>query len=190
MQLVRTDAKASAFDLDGALLRSVSVPKLDSSAKAAAYMTLSISADNLRYQPTTLKPRAERPTPVTAAGLQVGAQLMDVSSVGPWTAEVSTRNTPGITRDYEPATSGAAKLGLLSLRMPEATAAASMDPWLQSFLVMGKNGHDDEQTAVLNLGGLKLMFDHVGLARGDFAPRADGARTYSLYMERAAIGLR
>jgi hypothetical protein len=96
----------------------------------------------------------------------------------------------GSDRDYQVTPAGPAKLGLLPLRVPEVSAVATMDPWLQAFLVQGKNGQEYEQTAVLNLGTFRLMLDHTGPARGDLAPRADGARSYSLYMERAAIGLR
>jgi hypothetical protein len=187
MQIIRTDSRANAFELDGALLRSFSVPKLDAGGVNPAYLTLSIAADSIRYVPATAKPRVSRPTPITAPALQVGNQRMDLSSVGPWTAALEPRVDNGVDRDYPVTASGRAHFSLLPLRVPEATAVATMDPWLQAFLVQGKNGQEYEQSAILSLGPLQLALDRVGPARGDLAPRADNARTYSLYIERAAI---
>ena len=189
MQIVRTDAR-SAFELDGALLASFSVPKLDAGSVNGAYMTLTIAAESIRYVPSSAKLRVDRPTPVTKFGLQVGAQRVPLASVGPWTAEVQPAQAIIERGGQEPLPLGGAELSLLPLRVPEASAVTTMDPWLQSFLVQGKSGQEFEQPASLSLDGLALSFDRTGPARGDLAPRADNARTYSLYMERAAIGIR
>jgi hypothetical protein len=36
-------------------------------------------------------------------------------------------------------------------------------------------------------GGITLPLDQAGITRADLAARADGARSYDLYAERAAI---
>jgi hypothetical protein len=189
MQLIRTDSRASALELDRALLRSLSLPKLDAGGVNPAYMTLSVAADSIRYAPASAKPRVERPTPVTAFTLEFGKQRLDVKSLGPWTAAIEPRLGNGYERELSVAPPGRAHFSQLPLRVAEASAVAIMDPWLQSFLVQGKSGQDYERNATLDLGGLKLTFDRTGPARGDLAPRADGARTYSLYAERAALAL-
>jgi hypothetical protein len=60
-----------------------------------------------------------------------------------------------------------------------------IDPWVHSALVTG--GAAAAQPVKLTVGSLTLTFDRAAPDRADLVPRADGARTYSLYTEHAVV---
>jgi hypothetical protein len=60
-----------------------------------------------------------------------------------------------------------------------------LDPWVRGALVDGKP--DAEQPVTVTAGPITLTLDHAAPQRADLVPRADGARTYSLYAEHAVI---
>jgi hypothetical protein len=80
-----------------------------------------------------------------------------------------------------------ADIGNLGLRVPETSPAMArtMDPWVRSALVTG--AADAERPVKLMLDGLTLSLDHAAPQRADLVPRADGARSYSLYAEDAFL---
>jgi hypothetical protein len=188
MQLVRTDTQAYALELGKARLATVTLPKIDRASTNPAFLKIGLAAESLRRTPApqpaiyAVPPRGFVPARLA---VHIAGVRNDVATLGPWKAKAAVL-TDADGNDVQIAVD----VGDLPLRVTNRGATLTMEPWLQSFLVQGRNGDADERSVVVtltdgNVGGrLELQFDHAGLATGDLAARADGNRSYTLYAER------
>jgi hypothetical protein len=189
MQLVRSDTEAYALELSKARLATVTLPKIDRASTNPAFLKIVLAGETLHRTSAppvnAVLPRGFAPA---LLAVHIGGVRTDVTTLGPWKAEVREFQDP-----YDGSIRRAVDVGNLPLRMTDKSATLIMDPWLQSFLVQGQSGDADERSAVLALrdgkpgGRLELRFDHAGPAKGDLATRADGNRSYTLYAERVAV---
>ena len=152
MQLVRIDGpvvRARARRRD-CCARSA-CPKLDARPrKGRVHDALASRAERIRYASLGAQAAMERPTPITAFELQVGAQRIDVTLGRPVDRRSPRRGRTSAaratTRPLPPARPSSA---CCRCACPRRARSRRMDPWLQSFLVQGKSGQDYEQSAVL-----------------------------------------
>ena len=191
IELIRADpAGRYGLLVSHATLRSVALPKIDRAATAPVFLEVAIAGERIVRDPS---PRVAAGK-VAASGfdpsrlkLSVNGQDVRASAAGPWSADIKLADDAvGSTRESQIAPA-AVDSGNLGLRVPESSLAMTrtMDPWVHAALVDGKP--DAEQPVKLTLGGLTLTLDHAAPQRADLVPRADGARTYSLYAEHAVI---
>jgi len=189
MELIRTDAAGRyGLLLDHARLTSVGLPKIDKAAAAQVFLEVGITGEGITRDPSPHLPGK----PLSAAGfdpsqLQVSlsGQPLGASAAGPWTARLKVADGVGSLR--ESTVAAIADIGDLPLRIPENSKAMArvVDPWVHSALVDG--AVNAEQPVKLTVGSFVLTFDHAAPDRADLVPRADGARTYSLYAEHAGV---
>jgi hypothetical protein len=146
---------------------------------------LTVAAQAVRRveAPGTAQPQPVQPFPAATASVALGGVPLDTAVIGAWTAQSGAAVAAGVAPVQLRTT-----LGDVDLRVPEAQATALMDPWMQNMLVGGKTR--DKRPLTITLGSLELAFGSSGLAAGDFGPRADGNRTYSLYVERLSLAVR
>jgi hypothetical protein len=190
MQLVRTDAAAYALELSQARLATVTLPKIDRASTAPVFLKIVLAGETLHRTPAppvnAVAPRGFAPA---LLAVDIGSVRTDVARLGPWKAEVREFNDP-----FDGSIRRVVDVGNLPLRVTDSSAKGIMDPWLESFLVQGQSREADERSVVLALadgkpgGRLPLRFDHAGPAKGDLAVRADGNRSYTLYVERVSVG--
>jgi hypothetical protein len=188
IQLVRVDTREYALDLEKTVVTAVSLPKLDTASRAPAFLKLDLLPLYLRRQPAPPLPKEtalNAPRPLAKFSAQLDGERVDLTSVGPWRAEMEQLPGSGTVRD--PMRLMQAEIGNLPLRAAEARIAP-LDAWMQAQFV---DGNVDERTFTLTLGdgrsALDLKLGRTGLTEGDLAPRADGSRAYTLYSETATI---
>jgi hypothetical protein len=191
MELVRVDPSGHyGLRLDHALVTSVGLPKIDRAGTTPVFLEVGVKGDEITRDAAPPLPAKTLPaTGFDPAQLQVSlsGQPLAPSAAGPWTAELKTpAEQIGVLRESATVRS-TVDIGDLPLRIPEDSKAMSrvVDPWAQSALLNG--GVNAEQTVKLTVGRLVLTLDHAAPDRADLVPRADGARTYSLYAEHAGI---
>jgi hypothetical protein len=190
LQIVRTDPQGGyAFDLTGATIASVTVPKLDRASTTPVYIKATLKAEQIRRVAASGRTKgltASLPLDPRTLAFAVGGQPLRVNSVGPWTVNLASPDSVGELRDYRNLPTEV-ELGDLPIRMPEADRKAFdavLDPWVDATLTKGVA---DERPVTVSAADFTLTLDHAGIARADLAARADGARSYDLYSERAAI---
>jgi hypothetical protein len=186
--LTRIDGGKAAYalELTGATVAELTLPKVDRAVPAGILVSVSVGAQSIRRVAAkgTDQPQPVQPFPAGAASVALGGVPVDTATLGAWTAESSATTAPGVAPIQ-----GRTKLGDVELRVPEAQALSLMDPWMQGFLVDGKTADERPLTITLRggTGALELAFGSAGLAAGDLGTRADGDRTYSLYVERLSL---
>jgi hypothetical protein len=189
LQIVRTDPQGGgyAFELTNGSIASLTMPKLDRASTTPAYLKATLKAEAIRRVAARIKaPAAARGLDPQTLALSVDGQPLHVNSVGPWTVNIKPGDPIGVARDYAAAPADV-ELGDLPIRMPEADRKAFeavLDPWVDATL---NKGVADERAVSVSAGGITLALDHAGIARADLAARADGARSFDLYSEHAAI---
>ena len=182
MTLARMDGSYS-LELLGARVSALTIPRVaPAGLDDSMPMKVSLSAEQIRPARGRSLPAVLFPPGIPLnPHLITDAGLLDLTEIGPWT--VKAREPEGDVRDYTPA-AAPPEVGNLSLRAPE-TAVGELGPWLQSSLL---EGNGDERTVTIGIGsGVNLRLENVGVAAGDLGPRADGARKYSFYVERASF---
>jgi hypothetical protein len=193
VELIRTDPAARyGLKISHAHIASVGLPKIDRASTAPVFLDVSVKGEQVTRDP--LPKLVGKPLPVRGFDpaqlrVAVGGEYLGASSAGPWSADIKTTEDLGRVRDAQ-VQGTAADIGNLPLRVPENSKAMTLilDPWVHSALVDG--GADVEKSVKLSLGGLALTFDRSAPQRADLVPRADGARTYSLYAEHAVLATR
>ena len=190
IELIRTDPAAHyGLQLSHAHIASIGLPRIDRASTAPVFLEVSVEGDVITRDPApTLvgKPLPLRGFDPARLRVAVGGTDLGASSAGPWNADI--KPTADIGRERDSLVQGAAvDIGNLPLRVPENSKAmtTTLDPWVHAALVDG--GAGAEKPVKLSLGGLALTFDRSAPQRADLVPRADGARTYSLYAEHAVI---
>jgi hypothetical protein len=190
IQIVRTDPEGGyAFDLTNASIASITVPKLDRASSTPVYVKATLKAQLVRRVAATGRGKAiaaPRGLDPRMLALQVGGQPLRATSAGPWTLKVKAADEVGDTRDYArpPAEVDVSDLPVRVAEADRKAFDAVLDPWVDATL----NRHvQDERAVTLSAGSFVLSLDHAGIARADLAARADGARSYDLYSERATI---
>jgi hypothetical protein len=191
--LVRTDAPgAQALRLPDTSIGAVTMPALDRSAPGPQFLQLEL--------------RPELITRIASPGVPAGSDLA-LHPIDPSSLDVRLDGALLV-----PAKTSALRVELvvdytdprlpvihtevsdLGLRVPETESAAiaTLDAFMTTFVIQGSDGQADEKPTALTVsdGGprrLRVTLGQSGISQGDFAPRSDGARRYTLYGETAAI---
>lgn len=191
-QLVRSDLRPGyALDLPHAWVAGVSLPRVDRSGTAPAYLRVSLTSDTVRRIPAsmTLPPRM-RPLVPSSLAVTVGGQPVAAGSVGPWTASIKLATGQGVLREAVPQSVDVGDLPLAVAepasptgKVPPADAVAT---WAQNVLA---NGRSDERPVDVTLSGVTLALGNTAPDRADLVARADGTRTYDLYADTAGLAV-
>jgi hypothetical protein len=191
--LVRTDApSAQALRLSDTTIGAVTVPALERSAPGPQFLQIEL--------------RPELVTRIASPGLPAGSDLelhpidpssLDVRLDG---APLAPAKTSALRIEVVVDTSGVEHLPVihtdvsdLDLRVPEGESAAiaTLDAFMTA-LMQGSSSQADEKPVALTVSDGSTRRLHVavgqsGISQGDFAPRSDGARRYTLYGETATV---
>ncbi len=180
------------------LIRSITIPELDASTQAATYFRVALAPEQTQAiagdggnSPGSIP---IRPIDPSTFSLFVDGTLTIASKVGPWTGEVEIVEDPvGGTR-IPTVNAAVLHIGDLAVRIPDSstTSANDMAALMTSFLIQGNNTASDEVDTSVQFGdghGVNMTFtlEHGGPFAGDFAPRADGSRAYSMFGDAATL---
>ncbi len=191
--LVRTDAPgAQALRLADTSIAAVTVPALERSAPGAQFLQIDL-------QP-------EMVTRIASPELPAGSDLA-LHPIDPSSLDVRLDDAP-----LAPAKTSALRMEVvvdnieerlpvihtdvsdLDLRVPEgeSPAIATLDAFMTAFIIQGSSDQLDERPVALTVSDgstrrLRVTIGQSGISHGDFAPRSDGARRYTLYGETARI---
>lgn len=192
--LVRTDAAgAQALRLLDTSVAAVTVPALDRSGTNPGFVELDLRPDAIIRIASPGLPAgtdlALHPIDASTLDVRLDGAALAPARTGPLRIEVVIDDTGEVRLPVV-----YTHVGDLGLRVPEAESASigTLDAFMTSFIVQGNAGQGDEKPLSLTVsdGGtrrLRVAVGQSGIAQGDFAPRTDGARRYTLYGETATI---